>query len=153
MLHSRSPWMVGGYVGIHRATRGAARRRHTGTHSLTQGCRRRRGRIRRRCRRSFSLYRKSGFGRPRARRAADARTGAAAQAQTKPGRCPMSQPPPPAAVSLFIISRFYFMRRRPRKLRLSESGVSGQPGNHRTGDKSTRRVDSVSMVNVDPSFS
>ena len=143
MLHSRSPWMVGGYVGIHRATRGAARRRHTGTHSLTQGCRRR-IRLRRRCRRSFSLYRKSGFGRPRARRAADARTGAAAQAQTKPGRCPMSQPPPPpVAVSLFIISRFYFMRRRTRKLRLSESGVSGQPGNHRTGDKSTRTVDSV----------
>ena len=74
---ARRGWLVGMWVYIEQPE-GRRRRRHTGTHSLTQGCRRRRRRrIRRRrhCRRrrSFSLYRKSGFGRSRARRTVDGR--------------------------------------------------------------------------------
>ena len=123
MLHSRSPWMVGGYVGIHRATRGAAaayrnsltNSRLSPPHSAAPSLPPLIFSVSEI--RFWSPARKEGGGR------ADGR-GSASANQTRP----MSDvAAAAAAVSLFIISRFYFMRRRTRKLRLSESGVSGQP--------------------------
>ena len=140
MLHSRSPWMVGGYVGIHRATRGAAaayrnsltNSRLSPPHSAAPSLPPLIFSVSEI--RFWSPARKEGGGR------ADGR-GSASANQTRP----MSDVAAAAARGRFSLYHQQVLLHAATDTETSAQRVWSlwTAGNHRTGDKSTRRVDSV----------